>query len=157
MISPVLTTWKVISCCCCCCSIANSCPTLNSPVDCSGPGFPVLHCLLAFAQTHVHWVGDAIQPSNSLLLPTSPALNLFQHQGLFQRVSSSHQVAKGLELQLQHQTFQWIFRVAFLHYWLVWSLCCLRDSQESYPKSEFWKHQFFGTQPSLWSNFHTCT
>ena len=104
---------------------------------CSGPGFPVLHCLLAFAQTHVHWVGDAIQTSNSLLLPTSPALNLFQHQGLFQRVSSSHQVANGFELQLQHQPFQWIFRVDFLHYWLVCSPCSPRDSQEYSPTPQF--------------------
>ena len=78
------------------------------PVDCSTLGFPVLHCLLEFAQTHVHWVGDAIESSHPLL-PTSPALNLSQHQGLFQWVGSSHQVAKGLELQLQHQCFFFFF------------------------------------------------
>ena len=74
------------------------------PVDCSTLGFPLLHCLLKFAQTHVHWVGDAIQSSHPLL-PASPALNLSQHQGLFQWVGSSPQVSKGLELQLQHQCF----------------------------------------------------
>ena len=62
------------------------------------------------AQTHVHWVGDAIQPSHALFSPSPPAFNLSQHQGLFQWVSSSHQVAKVLECQLQHQAFQWIFR-----------------------------------------------
>ena len=63
-------------------------------MDCSTPGLPVLHQLLEFAQTHVHWVGDAIQPSHPLLLPSPPAFNLSQHQGHFQRVSSSHQVTK---------------------------------------------------------------
>ena len=71
-------------------------------MDCSTPVFPVLHYLLEFAQTHVHQVSDAIQPSHPLL-PSSPlALNLFQHPGLFQQVSSLHQVAKVSELQLQH-------------------------------------------------------
>ena len=93
--------------------VAQLCPTLCSPMDCITPGFPVLYCLPEFTQTHVHWFDDAIQPSHSLS-PPSAALNLSQHQGLFQWVSSSHQVAKVLELQLQHQSFQWIFRVVFL-------------------------------------------
>ena len=67
-----------------------------------------------FTQTHVHRVGDAIQPSHPLLSPSPLAFNLSQHQGLFQRVSSFHQLAKVLEFQLQHQSFQWIFRVDFL-------------------------------------------
>ena len=87
---------------------------LCDPMDCSTPGFPVRHFLPEFAQTHIHWVGDAIQPSHPLSSPSPLALNLSQHQGLFQWVSSSHQVAKVLELQLQHQSFQWIFRVDFL-------------------------------------------
>ena len=82
-------------------------------MDCSTPGFPVLHHFLEFAQTHVHWVGAAIQPFHPLSSP-SPAFNLTQHQGLFQWVDSSHQVAKILELQLQCQSFQWIFRTDFL-------------------------------------------
>ena len=98
---------------CCCCSVAELCLTLSDPMDCSMPGFPVLHYLPEFAQTHVHWVSDAIQPSHPLSSP-SPAFSLSQHQGLFQWVSFSHQVAKGLELQLQHQSFQWIFRTDFL-------------------------------------------
>ena len=76
----------------------------------SMPSFPVLHHALEFAQTHIHWVSDAIQPSHPLL-PTSPlALNLSPCQGLFQWVGSSHRVAKVLEVQLQHQSFQWNFR-----------------------------------------------
>ena len=98
---------------CCCCS--KSCLTLYDPMDRSMPGFPVLHYLTEFAQIHVHWVGDAIEPFHPLL-PSFPVTfqSLPQHQGLFQWVSSSHQVAKILELQLQHQSFQWIFRVDFL-------------------------------------------
>ena len=75
-------------------------------MDCSTPGFPVLHRLSEFVQTPVHWVSDAIQPSHPLLPSFPLAFNLSQHQGLFQRVSSSHQVAKGLALQLQYQSFQ---------------------------------------------------
>ena len=84
------------------------------PLDCSMPGFPVYHQLPGFDQTNVHRVGDAIQPSYLLLSPSLPAFHFPQHQGLFQWVSSSHQIAKLLELQLQHQSFQWIFRVDFL-------------------------------------------
>ena len=96
----------------CCCSVAQSCPTLCDPMDCCTPGFPVLHHLPKLAQTHVHWGIDAIQPSCLLLPPCPLALNLSQHQGLFQWVSSSHQVAKVLTLQLQHRSFQWIFMVS---------------------------------------------
>ena len=74
-------------------------------MDCSTPGLPVHHQPLEFTQTHVHLVGDAIQPSHPLLPPSPPTFNLSQHQGLF-RVSSSHQVVNVLELQLQHQSFQ---------------------------------------------------
>ena len=74
---------------------------------CSTPGFPVLHYVPEFAQTHVQWVSDAIQPSQPLSSLSPPAFSLSQHQGLFQWVSSSHQVAKALEFQLQHQSFQW--------------------------------------------------
>ena len=95
-------------------SVAQSCPTLCSPVDYSTSGLPVHHQLSEFTQTHVHWVGDAIQPSHPLLSPSPPALNLTQHQGLFKWVSSSHQVAKVLEFQLQHQSFQWMFRTDLL-------------------------------------------
>jgi len=92
------------------CSVTKSCPNLQ-PMDCSMPGFPVLHYLLEFAQTHVHWVDDAIQPSHPLSSPSPPALNLPQHQSLFQWVSSPPQVVK---FELQHHSFQWILRVDFL-------------------------------------------
>ena len=95
-------------------SVAQSCLTLCDPMDCSMPGLPVHHQLLKFTQTHVHWVGDAIQPSHPLLSPSPPAFSLYQHQGLFQWVSSLHHVAKVLEFQLQHQSSQWIFRTDFL-------------------------------------------
>ena len=102
-----------------------SCPTLCDPMGCSMPGLPVHHQLPEFTQTHVHWVGDAIQPSHPLSTPSPPAFNLFQHQGLFQWVSSLHQVAKVLEFQLQHQSFQWIsglisFRMDWLDLLAVW-------------------------------------
>jgi len=86
-------------------------------MDCSSPGFPDLHYRLEFIQTHVHWVSDAIQPSHPLSPPSPPAVNLSQHQGLFQWVGSSHPVAKILELQLQHQSFQWICRADCLLDW----------------------------------------
>ena len=95
-------------------SVAQSCPTLFDSIDCSMPGFPVHHQLPELAQTHVHRVCDAIQPSHPLSTPSPPAFNLAQQQGLFQWVNPSHQVAKVLELQLQHQSFQWIFRTDFL-------------------------------------------
>ena len=72
------------------------------------------HQLPELTQTHVHWVGDVIQPPHPLSSPSPPAFNLSQHQGLFQRVRSLHQVTKVLKLQLQHQSFQWIFRTDFL-------------------------------------------
>ena len=118
-------------------SVTQSCPTLWDPMNCSMPGLPVHHQLLEFTQTHVHWVGDAIQPSHPLSSPSPPAFNLSQHQGLFQWVSSSHQVAKVSELQLQQWSFQWIFRTDFLQDWLVWSPCCPRDCQESFPSPQF--------------------
>ena len=102
------------------CSVAQSFPTLCDPMDCSTPAFPVLHYLLWFAQTHVHWVGDAIQPTHPQSLLSPPAHNLFQHQGLFLWISSLHQVDK--------LPFLWIFRVDFPYDWQVWSPCSPRDS-----------------------------
>ena len=114
----------------CCCLVTKSCPTLCDPMDCGSPGFPLLHYLPELAQTHVHWVSDTVShPLSSLSLP---AFNLSQHQVLFQWVSCLHQVAKVLEPQLQHQSFQGIFKVDFLQDWVAWS-CCPRDSWESSP------------------------
>ena len=93
--------------------------------------------LLELTQIHVHRVSDIIWPSHPLSSPSPPAFNLYQHQGLFKWISSSHQVAIVLELQLQHQSFQWIFRTDFLEDGLVGSPCCPRDSQESSPTPQF--------------------
>ena len=90
-------------------SVAQLCPTLCSFMNCNTPGFPVSHQLPELAQTHVHWVGDAIHQSHPLLPPSPPAFNLSQHHGVFKWVSFSHHVAKILEFQLQHQSFQWTF------------------------------------------------
>ena len=95
-------------------SVAPSCPTLCNPMNRSTPGLPVHHQLPQFTQTHAHRAGDAIQPSHHLSSPSPPGLNPAQHQGLFQWVSSSHQVAKVLEFQLQHQSFQWTPRTDLL-------------------------------------------
>ena len=95
-------------------SVVQSCLTLCDPMDCSMPGFPVHHQHLELAEIHVQWVGDAIQQFHPLSSPFSPAFNLSQHQGLFHWVSSSHQVAKVSEFQLQRQSVQWIFRTYFL-------------------------------------------
>ena len=116
---------------CCCCSLAKLWPTLCKPMNCSRPGFSVLHRLL------VHWVSDAILPPHPPSPPSPLALSLSQHQGFFQWVSSLHHVAKVLELQFQHQSFQWIFRTDFLEDWLVWCPCYPSNSQESSPETQF--------------------
>ena len=95
-------------------SVTQSCPTLCDAMNCSTPRLPVHHQLPEFTQTHVHWVSDAIQQYHPLSSPSPPALNLSQHQGLFKWVSSSYQVAKVLEFQLQHQSFQWTLRTDLL-------------------------------------------
>ena len=116
-------------------SVTQSCPTLCNPMGCRMPGFH--YQLPELAQIHVRWVGDASQPSHPLSSPSSPVFSLSQHQGLLQWISSLHQVVKALELQLQHQSFQWIFRADFLEDWLLWSPCNPRDSQESSPIPQF--------------------
>ena len=118
-------------------SVTQLCLALSNPMDYSTPGFLIHHQPPQLAQTYAHWVGNAIQSSHPLSSPFPPAFNLSQHQGLFQGVSSSHQVAKVLELQLQYQSFQWIFRTDFLWDWLIWSPCSPRDSQESSPIPQF--------------------
>ena len=95
-------------------SVTQSCPTLCDPMNSSVPGILVHHQLLESTQTHVHWGGDAVQPSYPLLTPSPPALNLSQHQGLLKWVSPSYQVAKVLEFQLQHQSFQLTPRIDLL-------------------------------------------
>ena len=118
-------------------SVTQSCPTFCIPMNRSTPGLPVHHQLPEFTQTHVRWFGDAVQPSHPLLFPSAPTFNLSQHQGLFKWVNSSHQVAKVLEFQLQHQYFQWTPKTDLLQDGLVGSPCSPRDSQESSPTPQF--------------------
>ena len=123
--------------------VGQSCTALCDTMDCSMPGFPVLHHLPEFAKTHVHWVTAAIQISHPLSPASSPALNLSQHQGLLQWLSSSHQVARDLELQLQHQSFQWIFSVDLLA--VLGTLKSLLQHRRS-KASILWHSAFFMVQ-----------
>ena len=121
-------------------SVTQSCLTLCDPMNHRTPGLSVHHQLLEFTQTYAHRVGDAIQPSHPLSSLSPPAHNPSQNQGLFQwRVffNSSHEVAKVLEFQLQHQSFQWTSRTDVLQDELVGSPCSPRDSQDSSPAPQF--------------------
>ena len=112
-------------------SVAQSCLTHWDCMDCSTPGFLIHHQLPELAQIHVHWVNDAIQPSHLLSSASSPAFNFAQHQGLYQWVSSLHQLTKVLEVQVQLQSFQWIFVISNIQ-WIFKGLisfridCCVR-------------------------------
>ena len=123
-------------------SATQLCLTLCDPMDYSTPSFPVHHQLPEFTQTHVHWVGDAIQPSHPLSSPSPLTFNLSQHQSLFQWVSSLHQVAKVLEFQLQHQTFQWIFPLG----WTGWISLQSKRLSIVFSNTTVQKHQFFCAQ-----------
>ena len=129
---------------------------LFDPMNNSTRGLPVHHQLLEFTQTYVHWVGDAIQPSHLLSSSSPPALNLSQHQSLFKWVSSSHQVAKVLEFQLQHQSFQWTPRTDPLG-WNGWISLQSKGPTGVFSNTTVQKHQFFGAQLSLQSNSHIHT
>ena len=128
-------------------SVAQLYLTLWNPMDCSTPGFPVHHQFLELTQTHVHCIGDAIQPSYPLLSPSPPAFSLSQHQGLFQWVSSSHQWPI-LELLLQHQSFQWIQDWSPLGL-TGWISLQSKELSRVFSNTTVQKHQFFGAQPSL--------
>ena len=110
-----------------CCSVAQSCPTLCDPMDCSTSGFPVLHHLLEFAQTHVHWVSDAIQPSHPLSSP-SLALNLSQHQGLSNELALCIRWPKDWSFSISPSSEYSEFPLGLTP--LVWSHCCSGDSQD---------------------------
>ena len=118
-------------------SVAQLCLTLCDPMNRSTPYLLVHHQLTESTQTQVHQVGDAIQPSHSLSSPSPPAPSPSQHQGLFQWVNSSHEVAKVLEFQLQRQSFQWTSRTDLLWDGLIGSPCSPRDPQESSPTPQF--------------------
>ena len=129
-------------------SVTQLCSTLCSPMDCSTPGLPVHHQLPEFTQTQVHWVSDAIQPSHPLLSPSPPAFNLSQHQGLFKCISSSHEVAKVLEFQLQHQSFQWIFRTDLIRMdWL--DLIAVHGTLKSLLQHHTWKASILQSSTQL--------
>ena len=127
-------------------SVSQSCPAVCNPMDCSTPGFLIHHQLLELAQTHVHWVSDAIQPSHPLSSPSSPAFNLAQHQGLCKWVSSSHHMAKVLEFQ--HQSFQWTPRNWSPLGWTGWTSLLSKGLSRVFSNTTVQKHQFFGTRLS---------
>ena len=134
-------------------SVTQSCPILCDPMDCSMPVFPIHHQLPESTQTHVHWVSDAIQPSHPLSSPSPPAFNLYQHQGLCQWVSSSHQVAKVLEFQLQHQSSNEYSRLVSKGWTGLISLQS-KGLSRVFSNTTVQKHQFFSAQLFLWSNSH---
>ena len=139
-------------------SVTQSCLTFCDPMNPRTPGLPVHYQLLEFTLTHIHRVSDAIQPSHPLSFPSAPAPNPSQHQGLFQWVSSSHEMAKVLEFQRQHQTFQWIFRTDWSP--LEWTGCISLQSKglsRVFFNTTVQKHQFFGTQLSSQFNSHIHT
>ena len=135
-------------------SVTQSCLTLCNSMNHRMTGLPVHHQLPEFTQTHVHRVGDAIQPSHPLLSPSLLAPNPSQQQGLFQRVNSSHEVAKVLEFQPQHQSFQW---TPTLLWWTGWISLQSKRLSRVFSNNTVQKHQFFGAQPSSQSNYHTHT
>ena len=142
----------------CCCSVTKSCTTLCHLMDCSTPGFPVLYYLLEFAQSHVHWVGDAIQPSYPLSPPSPPALSLSQLQDLFQRVSSLHQVG----VQSSGASASASVLPVNIQGWFPLGLIGLisllsKELSRVFSRTTAWKHQFLSAQPSLWSNSHVLT
>ena len=141
---------------CCCCLVAHSCLALCNPMDCSKPGFPVLHYLLEFAQTHVHWVSDVIQLSHSLSPPSPPAFNLSPNRGLFQWAGSLHQVAKYWNFSFSISTpNEYSGLVSFRIDWF--DFLAVQGTLKSLLQHHIRNHQFFGSQPSLWSNSYIHT
>ena len=125
-------------------SVAQSCPNRSMP------GLPVHHQLPEFTQTRVHWVSDAIQPSHPLWSSSPPALNLSQHQVLFKWVSSSHELAKALEFQHQHQSFQWMNTQDWSPLgWTGWISLQSKGLSRVFSNTTVQKHQFFGAQLSF--------
>ena len=138
-------------------SVAQSCPTLCDPMNCSTPGLPVYNQLPDFTQTHVHQVSDAIQPSHPLLTPSPPAPNPSRHQGLFQWVSSSHQVTKVLEFQLQQSVLPVNTQDWSPLGWTGWISLQSKGLSRVFSNTTVQKHLFFGAQLSSRSNSHIHT
>ena len=138
-------------------SVTQLCPILCNPMDCSTPGFPVHHQLQELGQTHVHRVGDAIQPSHSLSYPSPPAVSLSQHQGLFQCVCCLHQVAKELKLQVSSSVPPMNIQCWFPLELIGLIALLSKGLSKVFSITTIWKHQFFVLQLSLWSNSHIHT
>ena len=135
-----------------CCLVAESCPTFCNPMDYSTPGFPVLHYLLDFAQTYVHWVGDAIQPSCPLSPPSLPAFSLSQHQGFFQWVIGGQSVRALPSASVLPMSIQDWFPLG-----LTGLILLSRGLSRVFSSTIIQKHQFFDTEPSSWSNSYIHT
>ena len=129
--------------------------SLCGPMDCSTPRFPIHHQLRELAQTYVHWIGDTIQLSHPMSSPSPPAFNIFQHQGLFQRVGlfTSGGQGIGASASVLPVTIQGLFSLELTG---LISLLSKRLSRV-FSHTTAWKHQFFSTQPSSWFNSHICT
>ena len=138
-------------------SVSQSCSASCNPTDCSIPGFANLYQLPELAQTHAHQVGDAIQSSHHLSSPSSPAPNPSQHQSLFQWVNSSHEVAKGLEFQLWHHSFQRTPQDQYPLEWTGWISLQSKGLSRIFSNTTSQKRQFFSAQLSIWSNSHIHT
>ena len=129
-------------------SFPQLCPTLCDPMNHSMPGLPVHHQLPEFTQTHAHWIGDAIQPSHPLSSPSLPTFNLPQHQGLFQWVSSSHQVAKVMEVSASTSVLPMNIQDWFPLGWTGWISLQSKGLSRVFSSITVQKHQFFGAQLS---------
>ena len=137
-------------------SVAQSCPTLCNPMDCSTPGLPVHHQLPELTQTLVHWVGDGIQPSHPLSSPSPPAFNLFQHQGLFMSqffASGGQSTGVSASASVLPVSIQDWFPLG----WTGWISLQSKGLSRVFSNTTYQKHQFFGTKLSLWSNSHIHT
>ena len=141
----------------CCCSVAQLCPTLCYPMDCSTPCFPVLHRLPEFAQIHVHWVSDAIQPlSSPSLIPFSSLLQSFPASGSFPMsqffASGGQSIGASASASVLQMNIQDWFPVGLTDLISFQS----KGLSKIFSNTTVQKHRFFGFQPSLWSNFHIC-
>ena len=152
-----LKQYKTFQCLHSCCSVSSvqslSCFRLCDPMDRSTLGLPVHHQLLEFTQTHVHWVGDAIQPSHLLSSP-SPAFSLSQHQDFSQWVSSSHWVVLDFSFSISLSN-EYSGLISFRNDWF--DLPAVQGTLKSLLQHHNLKHLFFSAQPSLWSNSHIHT
>ena len=140
-----------------CCSVAQSCPTLCSPMDCSISGFPVLHYILESAQTHVHWVSDAIQTISSSVIPFSSCLLSFPASGSFPMsqlfISGGQSIGASASASVLLKNIQGWFPLGLTGL----SSLLSKGLSRVFSKTTVWNHQFFGTQPSLWTNSHIHT